>query len=97
VYTSATWNVKEGSESEFVRRWQENADRVALEHPGITFRLLRDTENAQHFISSAGPWRSAEQFEHVRGSDAFQASLRSIEETLESGEISSYELVVEIS
>jgi heme-degrading monooxygenase HmoA len=97
VYASATWKVKPGHESEFTRLWQENADRVALDNPGVTFRLLRNTESASHFVSITGPWRGAEHFGRVRDSTEFQDWLGAIEETLESGEIASYDLVLEIS
>lgn len=97
MYASATWKVKAGHETAFARLWQENADQIALDNPGVTFRLLRNTENASHFVSITGPWRGAEHFERVRDSTAFQDWLGAVEETLESGEIASYELVVEIS
>ena len=66
VYTSGLWNVKEGHEDDFARRWQASVDHLALEYPGITFRLLRDAGNPRRFVSVGGPWRGAEQIEAAR-------------------------------
>lgn len=97
MYTSGVWIVKEGSEDEFARRWQASADQLALEFPEITFRLLRDTENRRRFVSVGGAWRSAEQIEAARNLPSFQEAMADIESLLEGGEISTYELVAEIS
>jgi quinol monooxygenase YgiN len=97
VYTSARWTVKEGNEDAFARRWQASADQVALEHPGITFRLLRDTSTPQRFVSVDGPWRGQEQIDAVRELPSFQEAMTEIEGLVDSVEVSTYELVVEIS
>jgi len=97
VYTSGVWNVKEGHEDDFPRRWQESVDAASLELPGIVFRLLRDAENHHRFTSNAGPWRSLEQISAMRSSPEFQASMASMAEHLDSYEISTWELVAEVS
>jgi heme-degrading monooxygenase HmoA len=97
VYTSAVWNVKEDHEDKFRRRWQESVDAASLELPGIVFRLLRDVENPRRFVSNAGPWRSLEQITAMRDSSEFQASMASMAEHLDSYEISTWELVAEVS
>lgn len=97
MYTSAVWNVKEGHEGEFRRRWQESVDAASLELPGIVFRLLRDAENPRRFASNAGPWRGPEQISAMRGSPEFKAGMASIAEHLDSYEISTWELVAEVS
>ncbi len=97
MYTSAVWNVKEGHEDEFRRRWQESVDAASLELPGIVFRLLRDAENPRRFASNAGPWRSLEQVNEMRSSERFQQSMASMAELLDSYEMSTFELVAEIS
>ena len=97
VYTAGVWNVKEGREDEFARRWQESVDAAALELPGIVFRLLRDVENPRRFVSNAGPWRSLEQVNAIRSSEAFQQSMASMAELLDSYEVSTFELVLEVS
>ncbi len=97
VYTSAVWNVKEGHEDEFKRRWQVSVDAAALALPGVVFRLVRDVENPRRFASDAGPWRSLQQITAMRDSPEFQASMASMAEHLDSYEISTWELVAEVS
>jgi heme-degrading monooxygenase HmoA len=97
VYTSGTWIVKEGHEDEFARGWQRSVDRLALEFPGITFRLLRDADNPRRFVSVGGAWRNAEQIAAARNLPSYQEAMADLETVLEKGEISTYELVAEIS
>lgn len=97
MYTSAVWNVKEDHEDEFKRRWQESVDAASLDLPGIVFRLLRDVESTRRFTSNAGPWRGLEQIAAMRDSSEFRASMASMSEHLDSYEISTWELVAEVS
>jgi quinol monooxygenase YgiN len=97
MYTSGVWIVKKGREDDFARRWQESADSVSLDYPDVTFRLLRDHENPQRFISLVDGWRSAEQIQQAESTPAFQDALTSIWRLLESGETSTLDLVAEIS
>lgn len=97
MYTSGIWVVKEGHEDEFARHWQDSVDKVVLEFPDITFRLLRSTENPRRFMSMGGAWRNAEQIETARNLPSFQAAMSDIQSMVESGEISPYELVAEVS
>jgi len=97
MYTSGVWNARTGKDDEFARRWQESVDGLSQDLPGVTFRLLQDAENPSRFLSVAGPWRNREQFEATRASDEFQASMASIDDVLESYEIRTYELVVQVS
>jgi len=97
VYTSGVWIVKKGREDDFARRWQESADSVSLDFPDVTFRLMRDRENPQRFVSLGDGWRNVEQVEAARSSPAFQDAMTSIWRLLESGEISTLDLVAEIS
>lgn len=97
VYTSAVWNVKEDHEDEFKRHWQESVDAASLEQPGIVFRLLRDVESPRRFTSNDGPWRGLDQISAMRNSSEFHASMASMEEHLDSYEISTWELVAEVS
>ena len=66
MYTSGVWVVKKGREDDFARRWQESADRLALDFPGVKFMLLHDRENPQRFISLGEGWRNAAQIEAAR-------------------------------
>ena len=97
MYTSGVWIVRKGREDDFARRWQETADSVSLDYPDVTFRLLRDHENPQRFISLVDGWRSAEQIQQAESTPAFQDALTSIWRLLESGETSTLDLVAEIS
>lgn len=97
ICTSGIWLVKKGRENDFARRWQESADGVALDFPEVRFKLLRDQDNPQRFVSLAEGWRNVEQVEQARSSPAFQDSMTSIWRLLESGEISTLGLVAEIS
>jgi heme-degrading monooxygenase HmoA len=95
--TAGIWVVKKGREDEFARRWQESADSIALEVAGVTFKLLRDRENPQRYLSLDEGWRTPEQIETVRNSPGFQDSMATIWRVLESGEMSTLDLVAEIS
>ena len=69
----------------------------AQEFPEITFRLLRSTDDPRRFLSSGGAWRNAEQIEAARNLPSFQEAMADIETILEAGEISTFELVAEVS
>jgi quinol monooxygenase YgiN len=97
VYTSGVWIVKEGREEEFARRWQKSADRLALDFPGVKFVLLRDRENPRRFVSLGEGWRTAEQIESARETPYFQDSMASIWRMLDSGELTTLDLVASIS
>jgi quinol monooxygenase YgiN len=95
--TSGIWLVKAGREDDFARQWQESADGVSLDFPDVTFRLLRDRENPQRFFSLGEGWRNPEQIETARSSPSFQDSMASIWRLLDSGEISTLDLVAQVS
>ena len=97
MYTSGVWIVKEGREDEFERRWQENADRLALEFSGVKFVLLRDRANPHRFLSLDEGWRNPEQIDAARSTPSYQDAMASIWRLLESGELSTFELVAEVS
>ena len=97
MYTCGVWTAKEGREDEFARRWQETMDRVALEHPNLKFMLLRDRDNPRRFLSLAEGWRTQDDIETARESPQFQDAMASIWRMLESGEMSTLDLVAAIS
>jgi quinol monooxygenase YgiN len=97
VYTSGAWIVQEGREEEFARRWQESVDRLALEYPGTKFMLFRDRDNPRRFVSLGEGWRNPEQFEAARETPAYQDSMASVWRLLESGDLSTLDLVAEVS
>jgi quinol monooxygenase YgiN len=97
MYTSAVWNVKAGMAEMFERGWQSSVDRMSVELPNVTFRLLRDTQNPSRFVSVAGPWKGPEQWDAVRSSEGFQSAMAAMADVLESSEMATYDLVVEVS
>ena len=97
MYTSGVWIVKEGREDEFARRWQESADRTALETPGLKLVLMRDRENPRRFVSLGEGRRNAEQIDNARSSPDFQDAMASIWRMLDSGEITTLDLVASVS
>jgi quinol monooxygenase YgiN len=97
ICTTGIWTVKEGREEEFARRWQEGADRTAVENPGLTFKLFRDREHPRRYVSLDEGWRTTEQIDAVRESPGFQDSVASLWRLLDSGEVSILDLVAEIS
>jgi heme-degrading monooxygenase HmoA len=97
MYTSGVWYAKPGTEDEFARSWQASVDRLSVDLPGVTFRLLRDTEDPLRFVSVVGPWRNREQFEATRNSEEFVEQMTAMMDVLESYEIRAYDPVVEVS
>jgi quinol monooxygenase YgiN len=97
MYTSGVWTVKKGREDEFERRWQEAANGSSLEFPDVKFMLLRDREDPRRFVSLAEGWRNSEQIDAARSSPAYQDAMAAIWRVLDAGELSTLELVAEIS
>ena len=97
MYTSGIWVVKTGREADFARRWQEGADSIALSVPDLKFMLLHDRENPRRFISLGEGWRNAEQIEAARSTPDFQDAMSSIWRLLETGDISTLDLVASVS
>jgi quinol monooxygenase YgiN len=97
VYTSGVWVVKKGREDDFARRWQESADRLALDFPGVKFMLMHDRENPQRFISLGEGWRNAAQIEAARETPEFQDAMAAIWRVLDSGEIATLDLIASVS
>lgn len=97
MYTAGVWVVKKGREDDFARRWQESADRVSLDFPEVTFRLMRDRGNPQRFLSMGEGWRNAEQIDAATSSPGYQDAMAAIWRILESGEIATLDLVAEVS
>jgi quinol monooxygenase YgiN len=89
--------VKQGREGEFARRWQESADRLALDFPDVKFMLLRDRENPRRFISLGEGWRTLDDIEAARSSPDFQDAMAAVWRMLETGELATLDLVSEVS
>jgi heme-degrading monooxygenase HmoA len=97
ISTCGVWVVKKGREADFRRRWEESSSALALEFPGVTFQLMRDRDDEQRYVSLGSGWRNLEQIEQARSLPAFQDAMASIWRLLESGDLSTLELAVEIS
>ena len=97
MYTCGVWIVKDGREDEFERRWQEATNGTTLEFSNVKFMLLRDHENPRRFLSFGEGWRNPEQIEAARSTPAYQDSMAAIWRVLESGDISTLDLVAEVS
>jgi quinol monooxygenase YgiN len=97
ISTCGIWVVKKGREDDFARRWEESASNLSLEFPEVTFRLLRDRDDPRRFVSLGEGWRNVEQIETARSLPSFQDSLASIWRLLDSGEMSTLELAIEVS
>jgi quinol monooxygenase YgiN len=97
VYTSGIWVVKNGREADFARRWQESADSIALNVPDLKFMLLHDRESPRRFISLGEGWRNAEQIEAARSTPDYQDAMTSIWRLLETGDLSTLDLVASVS
>jgi heme-degrading monooxygenase HmoA len=55
---SGDWQVRRGSEDEFIARWTEFLEWTKASAPGfLGARLIRDTEQPTHFVSFA-EWES---------------------------------------
>jgi hypothetical protein len=97
ISTCGIWVVKKGREDDFARRWEESASNLSLEFPEVTFRLLRDRDDPRRFVSLGEGWRNVEQIQTARSLPSFQDSLASIWRLLDSGEMSTLELAIEVS
>ena len=97
IYSSGVWTVKEGREAEFTRMWEADVTLLPAEHPGLVPRLLRDLAIPRRYMSVVGPWRSLADLEAVRSGPEFQAGMERVQDVLESVEISTYEVVLEVS
>lgn len=70
-FASGNWRVKEGSEREFIARWQAWLSSSAAAATGFgTARLLQDPGDALHFMSFSD-WESPESRESWKSSPEF--------------------------
>ena len=77
VYTLGVWQVRAGSESEFVEAWKALGERFrSLPHPPGPGTLIQSVDDPQQFYSF-GPWRSLDDIQEMRGnSDAVEGLAR---------------------
>jgi heme-degrading monooxygenase HmoA len=95
TYTSGLWRVKPGHADEFVAAWTAFVE-WAKEQPGSgTFRLVRDVEDPERFLSFA-PWESFEAQNAWKQTDEFAAGMRAVRRHVDSFEPSTFELVKQV-
>ena len=71
LYTSGQWNAMAGKEEEFIRAWEKYATWTAQNFKASGARLMRDSENANKFLSF-GRWESQGQIDQWRATPEFQ-------------------------
>jgi heme-degrading monooxygenase HmoA len=96
TYTSGTWLVNPGEEDAFVEAWTEFV-RWASEMPGSgVFRLVRDLDQPQHYMSFA-PWENFEAQNAWKELPEFRERIGRVRQHCENFEPSTLELVTEVS
>jgi heme-degrading monooxygenase HmoA len=96
TYTSGVWVVKPGEEEDFVAAWKEFVT-TGTGMPGSgTFRLVRDVEQANRFMSFAR-WESFDAQEAWRQSPGFAETLECARSHCEDFHTFTYEFVAGVS
>jgi heme-degrading monooxygenase HmoA len=81
-YTCGIWTVRDGTEEEFVTRWQALVGSAA-DLPGAqSFILIQDRQDPHRFISF-GAWDSWETADGWRATEAFGSAMRACRELCE--------------
>jgi heme-degrading monooxygenase HmoA len=95
TYTSGLWTVKAGEETDFVDAWREFV-AWAGEMPGSnTFRLVRDLDRPNRFLSFA-PWDSFEAQDAWKHRPEFSDRIGQVRRHCEEFQPFTYELVTEV-
>lgn len=96
TYSSGTWIVRPGEEDDFVTTWKEFI-AWASGFPGSgTFRLVRDLEQTNRFVSF-GAWESLELQRAWRQDPEFSERLQRVRQHCEDFQTSALELVTEFN
>jgi len=96
TYTSGAWLVKEGEDEAFVQAWTEFVE-WASELPGSgVFRLVRDLDQPQRYLSFA-PWDSFEAQQAWKELPDFPERIGRVRLHCEHFEPSTLELVTQVS
>jgi heme-degrading monooxygenase HmoA len=96
VYTLGVWNVKPGREDDFVAAWHALGQWTVENGFESHGTLLRDHEDASRFVSF-GPWPSVDDAERWRAHPEFRRQLSRIQETVESFEPGTFDVVLSVS
>jgi len=91
-YSSANWLVKEGSEEDFVSRWNAFVEWSLENAPGLESGILvRDSDNPSRFLS-LGAWDTAEAMQAWRQMPEFQELFEGCRELCDEVQVRSYTL-----
>ena len=95
-YASGNWRVKEGSEQEFIGRWQAwlSTSTAAVKGFGSA-RLLQDTGDPRHFVSFSA-WEDPGSRDLWKTSPEFADGLASCRELCEDVRLADYSEVASI-
>jgi heme-degrading monooxygenase HmoA len=95
-YSSGDWTVKEGSEQDFMSRWQEFLQWSRDNAQGLQHAyLLQDTVNPRHFVS-LGLWDSPDFQERWRSMPGFREKLKACQDLCDTFSNSRYQQVVTV-
>lgn len=94
TYSHTTWRVKQGSEPEFVRRWEEWAKWSHRQGLGAHARLLQDVECPDVYVSF-GPWATLDEVSSWRSMAGYHERVARLREVVVSLEPRTFELVAE--
>ncbi len=80
VYTLATWVVKPGNESAFIKAWDDFAHWTSMNQKGAQDAVLvQDSENSRKFISF-GPWQDMDTVTQWRSTPEFKKAFAKFRE-----------------
>ena len=95
TYTSGHWLVKPGEEDAFVQAWTEFVEWGSGFSGSGTFRLLRDLEVPQRYLSLA-PWESFEAQQAWTEDPEFRERIGRVRAHCDEFEPSTFELAAEV-
>jgi heme-degrading monooxygenase HmoA len=96
TYTSGTWIVKPGEEDSFVEEWTQFVN-WASSFPGSgTFRLVRDLEQPNRYLSFA-PWESFDAQQAWKEQPEFRDRIMRVRSHCEEFQPSTHELVTRVA
>ena len=95
TYTSGHWLVKPGEEDAFVQAWTEFVEWGSGFSGSGTFRLIRDLETPQRYLSLA-PWESFEAQRAWKEDPEFRERLGRVRAHCDEFEPSTFELSAEV-
>jgi heme-degrading monooxygenase HmoA len=96
TFTSGHWLVKPGEEDAFVQAWTEFVEWGSGFSGSGTFRLMRDLEVPQRYLSLA-PWESFEAQQAWKEDPEFRERIGRVRAHCDEFEPSTFELAAEVA